>query len=139
MRWLLLKDLQILRRSPLVTALLVIYPIVIAVLIGFALSRGPSEPRVAFLNEIPADEEFSLGGDEELSKDDAKARLCERVECVDVSSREEAERYGQRLLVLADGEALFDGTSAQLHAAVPESGARDFEGALVAFLRGRGH
>ena len=92
MRWLLLKDLQILRRSPLVTALLVIYPIVIAVLIGFALSRGPSEPRVAFFNEIPADDEFSLGGDEELSKDDAKARLCERVDCVDVSSREEAQR-----------------------------------------------
>jgi ABC-2 type transport system ATP-binding protein len=51
----------------------------------------------------------------------------------------EAERYGQRLLVLADGEALFDGTSAQLHAAVPESDARDFEQAFVAFLRGRGH
>ena len=46
----------------------------------------------------------------------------------------EAERYGHRLLVLADGEALFDGTSAQLHAAVPESGARDFEQAFVAFL-----
>jgi ABC-2 type transport system ATP-binding protein len=51
----------------------------------------------------------------------------------------EAERYGQRLLVLADGEALFDGTSAELHAAVPESGARDFEEAFVAFLRDRGH
>ncbi|MEK6326871.1 MAG: ABC transporter ATP-binding protein [Actinomycetota bacterium] len=51
----------------------------------------------------------------------------------------EAERYGQRLLVLADGEGLFDGTSAELHAAVPESGARDFEQAFVAFLRDRGH
>ena len=51
----------------------------------------------------------------------------------------EAERYGQRLLVLADGEALFDGTSNELHAAVPESGARDFEQAFVAFLRDRGH
>jgi ABC-2 type transport system ATP-binding protein len=51
----------------------------------------------------------------------------------------EAERYGQRLLVLADGEALFDGTSSELHAAVPESGARDFEQAFVAFLRDRGH
>jgi ABC-2 type transport system ATP-binding protein len=51
----------------------------------------------------------------------------------------EAERYGQRLLVLADGEALFDGTSTDLHAAVPESGARDFEQAFVAFLRDRGH
>jgi ABC-2 type transport system ATP-binding protein len=51
----------------------------------------------------------------------------------------EAERYGQRLLVLADGEALFDGSSSELHAAAPESGARDFEQAFVAFLRDRGH
>jgi ABC-2 type transport system ATP-binding protein len=51
----------------------------------------------------------------------------------------EAERYGRRLLVLADGEALFDGTAAALHAAAPESGARDFEQAFVAFLRDRGH
>ena len=55
MRWLLLKDLQILRRSPLSggaagrsTRSL------IAVLVGFALSRGPEKPRVAFLNEVPA-------------------------------------------------------------------------------------
>jgi ABC-2 type transport system ATP-binding protein len=51
----------------------------------------------------------------------------------------EAERYGERLLVLADGEALFDGSAPELHAAVPESGARDFEEAFVAFLRERGH
>jgi ABC-2 type transport system ATP-binding protein len=51
----------------------------------------------------------------------------------------EAERYGQRLLVLADGETLFDGTATELHAAVPEAGARDFEEAFVAFLRDRGH
>jgi ABC-2 type transport system ATP-binding protein len=51
----------------------------------------------------------------------------------------EAERYGRRLLVLADGENVFDGTPPELHAAVPESGARDFEQAFVAFLRERGH
>ncbi len=34
MRWLLVKDLQILRRSPLLLALLVVYPIVVALLIG---------------------------------------------------------------------------------------------------------
>ncbi len=50
----------------------------------------------------------------------------------------EAERYGNRLLVLADGEGLFDGSPAQLHA---EAGATagDVEGAFVQFLRGRGH
>ncbi len=51
----------------------------------------------------------------------------------------EAERYGNRLLVLADGERLFDGTAAELHAAVPDSAASDFEAAFVAFLRDQGH
>jgi ABC-2 type transport system ATP-binding protein len=51
----------------------------------------------------------------------------------------EAERYGRRLLVLADGETLFDGTSSALHGAVSEAGAHDFEAAFVAFLRDRGH
>ncbi|MGH2952904.1 MAG: ABC transporter ATP-binding protein [Solirubrobacterales bacterium] len=51
----------------------------------------------------------------------------------------EAERYGERLLVLADGEAVFDGTATELHAAVPEAGVRDFEAAFVRFLRERGH
>ena len=62
MRWLLLKDLQILRRSPLVTGLLIVYPIAIAVLIGFALSRGPEKPRVAFLNRVPVGTPLVLGG-----------------------------------------------------------------------------
>jgi ABC-2 type transport system ATP-binding protein len=52
---------------------------------------------------------------------------------------QEAERYGDRLLVLADGERVFDGTDRELHETVPESGARDFEEAFVAFLRERGH
>ena len=53
MRWLLVKDLRILQRSPLLVALLVLYPVVIAVLIGFALSRGPDKPEVAFYNGLP--------------------------------------------------------------------------------------
>jgi ABC-2 type transport system ATP-binding protein len=56
---------------------------------------------------------------------------------------QEAERYGQRLLVLADGEDLFDGTPEQLREAVrgeaPEAAGRDFETAFVAFLQHRGH
>jgi ABC-type multidrug transport system permease subunit len=100
MRWLLLKDLQILRRSPLLTALLVIYPIVIAVLIGFALSRGPEKPRVAFLNQVPAEQQLALGTEGEFDKVAAKEELCERVECVDVGSREEAEQK------VEDGEVL---------------------------------
>ena len=90
MRWLLIKDLQILRRSPLITALLVVYPIAIAGLIGFALSRGPAEPRVAFFNQVPQGEEFPFGDETEFGQVDASEELCSRVECVDVGSLEEA-------------------------------------------------
>jgi len=50
----------------------------------------------------------------------------------------EADRYADRVLVLADGELLFEGTPRGLEQAVgaPE---RDFEAAFVAFLRERGH
>lgn len=77
------------RRSPLVTALLVLYPIVIAVLIGFALSGGPDKPRVAFLSEVPADTPLQIGG-EDFDLTGAKSQLCERIECVPVSNEEEA-------------------------------------------------
>jgi len=50
----------------------------------------------------------------------------------------EAERYGTRLLVLADGEDVFDGTAVDLHRAVPGPNG-DFEAAFVRFLRERGH
>ncbi len=88
-RWLLLKDLQILRRSPLQAVLLVAYPILIAVLVGFAISRGPEDPRVAFLNEVPPDTRIVVGG-EALPKANVKEQVCERVECVFVDDREEA-------------------------------------------------
>jgi ABC-2 type transport system ATP-binding protein len=48
----------------------------------------------------------------------------------------EAERYADRLLVLADGELLFTGTPAELRAGDVD---RDFEAAFVRFLRERGH
>ena len=89
-RWLLLKDLQILRRSPLQAVLLVLYPILIAVLVGFAISRDPGDPRVAFLNEVPAQSRISVGGGE-LPKANVKKQICERVECVLVDDRAEAE------------------------------------------------
>jgi ABC-2 type transport system ATP-binding protein len=56
---------------------------------------------------------------------------------------QEAERYGGRLLVLADGEALFDGSPEELREVVrreaPEAADRDFETAFVAYLQHRGH
>jgi hypothetical protein len=89
-RWLLVKDLQILRRSPLLVALLVLYPIVIAVLIGFALSRGPDEPRVAFLNQVPESANtIDLGG-EEVDASRYADQLFDVIEPVRVSTEAEA-------------------------------------------------
>jgi ABC-2 type transport system ATP-binding protein len=50
---------------------------------------------------------------------------------------QEADRHATQLVVLADGERLFDGTPTELHAAAGADG--DFEHSFVAFLAGRGH
>lgn len=90
MRWLLVKDLQILRRSPLLVALLVIYPIVIAVLIGFAISRGPDKPKVAFLNQVPSSSNVIELGGERIDVSEYSKQLFEAIEPVPVQSRKEA-------------------------------------------------
>jgi ABC-2 type transport system permease protein len=86
MRWLLLKDLQILRRSPLQAALLVAYPVLIALLIGFAISREPGKPKVAFLNEVPPGARVAAAGSK-LQPAGVDQRICRRIECVRVGSR----------------------------------------------------
>jgi ABC-2 type transport system ATP-binding protein len=50
----------------------------------------------------------------------------------------EADRYADRVLVLADGEVLFIGVPAELEALVGGD-PRDFEAAFVRFLHERGH
>jgi ABC-type multidrug transport system permease subunit len=89
MRWLLLKDLRILQRSPLLVGLLVVYPVVIAVLIGFALSRGPDKPEVAFYNGLSEGASIELGGQEiDLAREGS--RLFDEIDAVPVDSRAEA-------------------------------------------------
>jgi ABC-2 type transport system permease protein len=89
-RWLLLKDLQILRRSPLQAVLLVAYPMLIAVLVGFAISRDEGKPQVAYLNQVPPGSRIVVG-ESELPQVGVDERICRRIECVRVGSREEAE------------------------------------------------
>jgi ABC-2 type transport system permease protein len=89
-RWLLLKDLQILRRSPLLVALLVLYPLLVALLVGVALSSGPSKPKVAFANLVPPGEaQINLGG-QRLDATTYASELFENVDPIRVRSREEA-------------------------------------------------
>ena len=50
--WLLLrKDLRVLRRSPLLLGVLIVYPLVVAGLVGLVAGYGSSKPRVALVDE----------------------------------------------------------------------------------------
>jgi ABC-2 type transport system ATP-binding protein len=51
----------------------------------------------------------------------------------------EAERHAHRVLVLADGELLFNGTANELKAVAKADDEHDLEQAFVGFLRDRGH
>jgi ABC-type transport system involved in cytochrome c biogenesis permease component len=90
MRWLLLKDLQILRGSPLLITLLILYPIIIAVLIGFAISRGPERPRVAFLNEVPPSASMLDLNGQKIDVSKYGKQIFSRIDPVYVSSEKEA-------------------------------------------------
>jgi ABC-2 type transport system permease protein len=90
MLWMLLKDLQILRRSKLLVGLLIVYPVAIALLIGFALSSGPDKPSMAFLNKIPpSQQKIKLGG-ETIDIKTYTNQLFDSVERIDVENREQA-------------------------------------------------
>jgi hypothetical protein len=90
MRWLLIKDLQILRRSPLLVAMLVLYPILLAALVGFAVTSGPSKPRVAVLNQVPKSQtRIALGGENVNVAQEAKP-LFDAVTVVHVKTEAEA-------------------------------------------------
>lgn len=100
MRWLLLKDLQILRRSPLLVGLLVLYPLVVALLVGVALSSGPSKPKVAFANLVPPGEAKIDVGGRQLDATSYASELFDAVDPIRVDSREEA------IAKVESGEAL---------------------------------
>jgi ABC-2 type transport system permease protein len=90
LRWLLLKDLQILRRSPLLVTLLVAYPVLVALLIGFAISGGPDKPTVAFYNGVPPGESTIDVGGQQRDASTFADQLFEAVDPIRVKSRAEA-------------------------------------------------
>ena len=100
MRWLLAKDLRILARSPLLVALLVVYPVLVSVLIGVALSRGPDKPRVAIVNEVPPDDRVLHLGGQAVDVGAYAGRLYGDVDAVQARTRSEALR------MVRDGDAL---------------------------------
>jgi hypothetical protein len=100
MRWLLIKDLQILRRSPLLVGLLIVYPIAIALMIGFALSSPPSKPTVAFYNQVPKNHATVNLGSQKLNVGSYASELLRSVQPIKVHSQAEA------IAAVRDGRAL---------------------------------
>jgi ABC-2 type transport system permease protein len=88
-RWLLRKDLLILGRSRLLIALLIVYPVAIALLIGVAISRSPSRPRVAIVDETAPGETIKLAGQRIEVRQYAR-QLFDQVQAVEAPTRAQA-------------------------------------------------
>jgi len=89
MRWLFVKDLLILRRSRLLVSVLVVYPVALALLIGLAISRSPSRPRVAVVDETPPGQTVQVGSERVEVSQYAK-QLLNQVMTVPVQTRAQA-------------------------------------------------
>lgn len=90
MRWLFVKDLQILRRSPLLVGLLFVYPIALALMIGFALSSPPGKPKVAVYSEVaPGTGRLRLGR-QQINISHYASELFQTIDPIRVGSRAQA-------------------------------------------------
>jgi ABC-type transport system involved in cytochrome c biogenesis permease component len=89
MRWMLKKDLLILARSRVLVAVLVLYPVAVALLIGLAISRAPGKPKVAIANLSPPSATVELGGTR-LNVAHYYSELLDQVQPVPVATRAEA-------------------------------------------------
>lgn len=100
MRWLAVKDFQILGRSPLLVGLLIVYPVAIALMVGFALSSPPGKPKVAFYSQVPTGKGRIHFGSQQINVARYASELFRSVEPIRVRSRAEA------IAKVRDGEAL---------------------------------
>lgn len=90
--WVLIarKDLTILKRSPLLLALLAAYAIGVPLLLGLALSGGGGKPPVALLNEIPASERKVEVGGRQIDAQSYEDRLVDQIDAIEVPDRQKA-------------------------------------------------
>jgi ABC-2 type transport system permease protein len=103
LRWLLAKDLRILQRSPVLLGTLVIYPIVIALLIGFAISSPPGRPRVAVYSGVKAGHGTIAFGSQRISLSKYANQLYSSIEPLPAASPQQARadvRDGRALAAL---------------------------------------
>jgi ABC-type transport system involved in cytochrome c biogenesis permease component len=100
MRWMLRKDLLILGRSRVLVGVLVFYPVAVALLIGLAISRAPSKPKVAIVNLSPPGATVQLGG-QRLNVGHYYSQLFDQVQPVPLATRAQAVRAVESGRVLA--------------------------------------
>ncbi len=103
MRWLLVKDLQILKRSPLLVGLLIVYPVAIALMIGFALSSPPGKPKVAIYSEVAPGHGRIDFGHQQIDISKYTSQLYQSIDPIKVGSRAAAiakVQSGQALAAL---------------------------------------
>ena len=84
------KDLVVLRRSPILLAVLVAYPLLIALLVGLVASYASAKPRVALVDLDGLPEIVEVGG-QRFHVNRTIERVAQEVDLVRLS-REEAER-----------------------------------------------
>lgn len=149
-RVLLAKDLRVLRRSPGLLLLVVLYPVLIAIGLGLALTRDAPTPRIAVVNLLPQgkDGAVEISGQTLRLADLERSLAGGRVETITVKTRQEALRQIDRgeldgaLVIPADAAIRLRGQLAsggvasgpELEIIYRESGPLD--GALVRSLVG---
>jgi ABC-2 type transport system permease protein len=87
LRYLLGKDLRLLKRTPSIVILLALYPALVAILIGLAVGRPPTKPRVAIVNQVPANERTIHIGGKKFNLDKLIKSLYNNVDGYNVKDR----------------------------------------------------
>jgi len=86
---LLVKDLRLLRRSPLLVAVLVVYPVVVALLVSLALGGSERKPQIGFVNRDDSGRTVQIG-DRRVGVDDYVERLRDDVDLLELGPEEAA-------------------------------------------------
>lgn len=94
------KDLRILGRSRLLVLTLVLYPLLVALLIGLALSRAPEKPKIAVVDQIPRDVPVTTLAGKVVDPAAVADQLVKNLDAVRVPTREQAEQ------LVEDGDVL---------------------------------
>ena len=94
------KDLRILGRSRLLVVTLVLYPLLVALLIGLALSRAPEKPKIAVVDQIPRDVPVTTLAGKVVDPAAVADQLVKNLDAVRVPTRAQAEK------LVEDGDVL---------------------------------